>query len=83
MYNMTIFGKNEILTFYGQSQNRSVWVWPRKKSCPQKTVRQHIRLLSQRPHQLIEIVKLHITLKMRIDKKNQYLAPGLLRKVFL
>ena len=57
MYKITIFGKNEILTFFQQEQNESIWVWPRKKRCSQKTGRQHISLSSQKHYQLIEIIK--------------------------
>ena len=39
MYKITIFGKNEILTFFPEGQNGSIWVWSRKKSCPQKPAR--------------------------------------------
>ena len=57
MYKITIFGKNEILTFFPKGQNGSIWVCPRKKRLTQKTSQQHIKISSQRPYQLIEIIK--------------------------
>ena len=67
MYNMTIFDKKN---FFASGQNRSVWFSPGKKGFPQKTAQQHIRSLFQRPYQLIEIKKLDVTLKVRLEKKS-------------
>ena len=58
-------------------------VWSVKKGFSQKTVQQHIWLSFQRLLQLIEIIELHITLKTRLDKKNQHLALRLLFHVHM
>ena len=31
MYNITIFGKNEIMDFSKPDQNGAIWAWPCKK----------------------------------------------------
>ena len=56
MYKITVFGKNEILTFFSQG---SKWVnlgLVQKKKLPKRTARQHITLSLQRPYQLIEMI---------------------------
>ena len=77
MYNMTIFDKK---IFFASGQNRSVWFSPGKKGFPQKTAQQHIRSLFQRPYQLIEIKKLDVTLKVRLEKKIDIWIPDFYKR---